>query len=134
MREIYQHLPLRQLESSPSFRFYHQKSTSNLITGSTTASHTVTSTIDLEDLDEIRVEVFANPDGTGCTVSQSINLRVNEFDATLNSIIGNQIVCNDNAITQISDNSSPTAPGVITVKWYSSPSGLATPIWSPSWK
>ena len=34
-------------------------------------------------------------------------------------------------LLEISDNTSPTAPGVITVKWYSSPSGLVTPIWSP---
>ena len=58
-------------------------------------------------------------------------MRVNEFDATLNEIGGNQIVCNDDAITEISDNSSPTAPGLITIRWYSSPSGLATPLWSP---
>ena len=118
--------------TSPSFRFYHQGNPiSNLITGSTTASHTVTSTINLNDLDEIRVEVYANPDGTGCSVSQTFTLRVNEFDATLNEIGGNQIVCNDDAITEISDISSPTAPGLITIKWYSSPSGLATPLWSP---
>ncbi len=85
----------------------------------------------MNDLDEIRVEVYANPDGTGCSVSQTFTLRVNEFDATPNEIGGNQIVCNDDAITEISDVSSPTAPGLITIKWYSSPSGLATPLWSP---
>ncbi|MBT6128129.1 MAG: hypothetical protein HOH47_05990, partial [Flavobacteriaceae bacterium] len=117
--------------STPSYRFFHNLNPiGTLIVGGSTASITVSSTIELDDMDEIQVRVYGNNDGTGCSVSSTIVLRVNEFDATLNEISGDQVVCNDDVITAISDQTSPTAPGNITTRWYSSPSGMVTPSWT----
>ena len=129
------HEPIFEVTSSgvttPSYRFFHNLNPiGGLIVGGSTASITVSSTIDLDDMDQIQVRVYANSDGTGCSVSSTIVLRVNEFDATPNQIIGDQVVCNTDPITTISDQTSPTAPGNITIRWYSSPSGLVTPNWT----
>ncbi|MDA8763762.1 hypothetical protein N9M92_06020, partial [Flavobacteriaceae bacterium] len=117
--------------TTPSYRFFHNLNPIGvLIVGGSTASITVSSTIELDDMDQIQVRVYGNNDGSGCSVSSTIVLRVNEFDATLNQITGDQVVCNVDSITAISDQTSPTAPGNITTRWYSSPSGLVTPSWN----